>query len=165
MVGRPEVAFTLDIEGEERLPPMMLAIRDRVDLREARRDLDSVIHNVVRNQFAGEGNAGRHGRWPGLAPSTRAQKAARGRGGLPMLVDSGRMRRAAVSKRGGGDGVRRASRLRYEWGLAGRSGRIGRYHQFGTRRMQQRRLFDLRDEDVKRMVNAVRRSLLSAIGP
>jgi len=94
--------------------------------------LTSLIRRHHGRTFSSEGAAtggGVRTRWRPLRPATLARKSP----GLPILVQTGALRRAMVK---GGSGSRvRSTKKSHEVGTRGDVGRIAGYHQTGTSRM------------------------------
>lgn len=123
------------------------AVERAGDLRETGPEIDRAFARIESEQFASEGATGRGGRWAPVTRSTEAQK--RGRGSI--LVRTGRLRES-LTRSGHADHVYRVSRDELELGTsvpyAGR-------HQQGGKRLPQREVISLTDEQMARLFEPV----------
>jgi hypothetical protein len=142
--------FTIDIEalGLEAAETLLDRVAMAVgDLRPAFDDITRDFNDLIARRFAAEG--------PGWAPLTEPYAAWKARVyGTPILVRTGAMKEAILSA---------------EVEVAPDELRIAtdavpfRFHQEGTRKMAQRKIVDLSDQDVDRWVDIVERYLIAAL--
>jgi phage gpG-like protein len=126
-----------------------------------------MAEQVVKMARAQMDSAGRHsGRpWAARAPSTMRSITSANRGGfrsvgLPLHA-TGRLFRG-VGTFGGPDSIYREER---DGVTVGTSVPYARFHQTGTRRMPQRKIYDPTDRDIREIIAAGKRSFRERIEP
>jgi hypothetical protein len=115
-----------------------------------RRPLEDWLVETERLQFATQGAAGRSGRWQPLAPATQRRRAIEGRG-YRILENSGRMRALLTSA----GGLRQLIEMTDDK-IIFRLVAPATFHQTGTRRMPQRKVYDPSDEQKRRLGGRVK---------
>ena len=146
--------FQIEILGEQQLDRILSRVIAGVrDLRPVWKDVADDFLEMEREQFASEGRSGSGG-WAPLSPRYAALKAQRypGRG---ILVRTGALRGSLTAT--GGRHIRKltANSLRL-----GTSVPYAGFHQRGTRRMLQRKVVELSEEDRRRWTRFSQRFLV-----
>lgn len=124
------------------------------DMRPAFDDIHTMLLGVERKQFNSQGRAYSRG-WAPLAPSTVRYKAARNLD--PRILHATLRMRKSWTTKGHRDHVYRATADEMFFGS-----RVPyvRYHQLGTRRMPQRRPFQLDDMTRRKVVKILQAHLV-----
>jgi phage gpG-like protein len=155
--------ITIGVEGQERLERALTgAASDISDYRPHWRAISDEVYSITRNQFATEG--GRAGtRWPKRAESTLDRLTSLNRKGFSSLALPLRSTDAlfnAVTTRNAPHGIyeERSDSL-----TLGTSLEYAGYHQTVTRRMPARKIYDLTENDGKRLLSIIKRGLREKI--
>lgn len=135
--------ITVQFEGQRELIGKFATWGANIQtMRPAWEDVGNLLLLDFAQQFEAEGGylgAGVAPVWPPLAPSTIRDRLAKGYGPGPKLVRTGQLM-GSVTQRGANGNI-------FELGdnsvRAGTSYPIARYHQYGTRKMPQRKMIGL----------------------
>jgi phage gpG-like protein len=150
------VRFTMEVEGEVQLDRALSRFGDHLsDMSPFFEVVANMLQDIVGQQFDTEG--GRTGGWTPLSPQYAAYKLSQV-GSQPTLVYTGRMRRSLIER--GGDNIREITSDSLRWGTSVRSEGgfpYPRAHQTGTRKMPQRRIIDLTEDDRRSLMKALQR--------
>lgn len=155
--------ISIQVSGEERLQRALTGMTGDVsDLRPSWRPVSDEVYSIVRNQFATEG--GRAGsRWPKRSEKYLDRLTAMNRRGFTTIAEPLRRTGAlynAVSTRGAPHGVYDAQADSLTLGTDLPYANI---HQRGGPKMPQRKVYDLTEQDVSRLMSILKRGLVSKI--
>lgn len=143
------ITFELTVAGEVQLHRAIKRFADGVeDLRPVWPEMISAFQAIEREQFQTEGGAGETGEWAPLSPRY-AEWKARHYGGKGILVRTGSLLASLTGGPGSlieqsKDSLRIGSTVKY-----------GLYHQFGTRKMPQRKVIDLSDRNARNLMKVL----------
>lgn len=150
----------IEVEGGEKLSAALSGLAaDLSDLRPAWRAISDEVYAIERAQFRSQGARGPAGKWKERAKSTVDRYSAINRRGFAVLNET--LRRTdtlfkAVTLRGAPHGL-------YEEGPDGLTLGFdldyGQIHQKGGRKIPQRKIYDLTEQDARRLVSILKRGL------
>lgn len=128
------------------------------NMRPAFDEIHDIVRGAEKQQFSTQG-AAFSGGWKPLAPSTVAEKAAKG---LDRRILHRTLRlRTSLTTKHGRDHVYRATADEM---FVGTRVSYARWHQLGTERMPQRRPFELNDAVRREIVRVLQRHLVDTGG-
>ncbi|MBV9210630.1 MAG: phage virion morphogenesis protein [Acidobacteria bacterium] len=109
------------------------------------------LREIVDDRFQNDG----FGKWPELAPSTLEEKRREwgSFAELSVLVESGDLKRSLTRK--GAKGA--VLDIQPDELTVGTTIRYARFHQTGTRRMPARTIYDLREQDKRKLMRTIHR--------
>jgi phage gpG-like protein len=149
------IHFEISVDGEVQLSRALSRFGDRLfHMRPFFATAAEQVQKSVAAQFDAQG--GRTGGWRPLSPRYAAYKLAQV-GSKPILEYSGRMRRSLTGQ--GGDSIRELDDNHLRWGTRTP---YAIYHQRGTRRMPQRRIIDLTEDDRRGLMKSLQQFLMQA---
>jgi phage gpG-like protein len=150
--------ISIGVEGEEKLDRALRGVAaDTSDLRPSWRPVSDEIYSIVRKQFASKRG------WKPRAQSTIDRYTAMNRRGFSVINETLRRTDAmfkAVSTRGASHGIyiEESDSLTVGTDLP-----YAGIHQSGGSKIPQRKIYDLDDSDVTRLIRILRRGLTEKI--
>lgn len=156
--------INVTVDGEERLLGALRGVAaDLSDLRPAWRPVSDELYSIVRQQFASQGARGPVGKWEGRADSTVARYTAINRRGFAVLNETLRRTDAlfkSVSTRNAPHGIydEQPDSL-----TVGTDLKYAGIHQKGGGRIPQRKVYDLTEQDERRLLSIIKRGLAGKV--
>lgn len=139
------VSFTIDVDGVREFDRAFNRVEDTIkDFREVWPTTESVVFEIVADQFASGGTKGASGAWEGLKESTMARK---GFMGFFPLVDTGDLK-ASVSRKGAEYQISEMSANELTMGTT-RPGAV--HHQRGGNHLAKRPIYDFSEESKRKL--------------
>lgn len=134
--------FTIEVVNPDEVKTFFVRIKNELkDFTPIWDDVVEEFWNIQTDHFGSEG----HGKWRPLSPRYAAWKAIH-YPGQPLLVLTGKLEAAATGITG--HQIRKSSdRVQIGW----RGLNYWKFHQEGTRKMPQRKVIDIRTQDVNRL--------------
>lgn len=144
--------ITATVEGEQQIVRSLDRFTAGVsDLRPAFEDIGIDVREILVEHFAQEGNG-----WAPLTPAYAAKKR-RLYGDKPILRATDRMFESLTSRDAAGN-ITEIGEMAAAYGT---NVFYARYHQTGTSRMAQRKIFSLTEENKRRIMRTLQRYLVT----
>jgi phage gpG-like protein len=151
-----ELRFTATVVGQPAIDRAFTRLRARFDdFSQVFEKLGADVREILKQQFDAQG---RPQPWVPLSPVYAAWKAQH-YPGKTILRRTDRLYEA-LTRKGFTDNVSVIEPTQAFFGAEGLAGRIGYYHQLGTRRMPQRRIFDLTEEDKRMLTKTIHEEMV-----
>lgn len=148
--------FTIEVEGQRELLASFLMVQEGlVDLRQLGTwdRVQTEFYKVLKDQFGSEGAAGKAGKWKPLSPKY-AKVKLRKYGALPILQATGKLYRAMTSQGGDSFVEKKAQEMTIGTKLP-----YAAFHQRGGKRLPQREIISLTDEQEKQITAPIQEKL------
>ncbi|HWQ34328.1 MAG TPA: phage virion morphogenesis protein [Blastocatellia bacterium] len=142
-----------DIQGEEKFERAIRLLYDSFrDFRRLWPQVANEFYRIEREQFNSQGAGGASGAWRELSPGYEKYKAVK-HPGKPILQASGHLKESLTDP----TNKDHVFRMTEDSLILGTTDPVGQYHQKGTDRLPQRKIFDLTDDDKRRLRDVARR--------
>lgn len=142
-----------DIQGEEKFERALSLLYDSFrDWRRLWPQIAAEFYRIEKEQFNSQGASGASGAWQELSAGYEKYKALT-YPGRPILQASGHLKES-ITDPTNRDHVFRMTETSL---TIGTTDPVGRYHQRGSERLPQRKIFDLTDDDKRHLRDVARR--------